>query len=508
MSEYQVEPVLINTENLTPPSAVEGLWQNRTNGYYMYDLPGVPQCSIMVTAYNRLPKTKYCVECILKYTQEVDYELILIDNGSDDGTLEFFQSVPYENKQIIRVTKNIGAGFPFHTVKKIFKGKYLVNIANDVYVTQDWLTNLLKCYESDLRIGFVSPVSSNVSNLQEVALKFSNFNEMQKKAAAYNRSDPSQWEERLRLISLLTIWSRPVMDIVGTFDLAFVHDFGEDDVAVRLRRVGYKLMLCRDTWVCHDHDFRHLEDKSAESYQASLTSGRAAYAGKYHGIDAWDDINNFEYALLSPLDTVHFPPQVSALCLDVRCGGPVLEIRNRLKKRGITEVESYAFTTQAKYYLDLQTVADDVKCDRMDFIQSHYADATFDVAALGEAVNTYPEPITLLQRLYNFLKPGGVLLFKVRNTDDYKTLLRAAGLGGQTDSDLPMSVAVNEVNECLKLFGAVNISVSAEQENLGANDRAYLLKILKSVNKNADNELLARLCVKDYIFKAVRGVVQ
>jgi GT2 family glycosyltransferase len=506
MGEYNVEPVVIDTEKLNPPSVAKGLWQNRANGYYIYDLPGVPKCSILVTGYNRLNKTKYCVECILKYTQDVDYELILVDNGSDDETLAFFQSVPYENKVIIRVTKNVGSGFSFQAVRSIFKGKYLVGVSNDVYVTKDWLSNLLKCYESEPQIGLVMPVSSNVSNFQQVDLDYQNFDEMQEKAAKFNRSDPLKWEERMRLITIIVMFSRDVLDIVGIGDLAFVHEFSEDDLAIRLRRAGYKLILCRDTWICHDHDFRHLEDKSYDTFQASIKSGRETYAEKYHGIDAWDDIHNFEFSLLSNLDAAPLNPgNLTALTIDMRCGTPALEIRNRLKRRDKTGVESYAFTTQAKYYLDLQTIGARVECDRIDFIQSHYADSMFDIVALGEAVNIYPTPITLLQRLYNFCKPGGVLLFKVRNTDDFNALLRIAGLGGSTDSDLPINVSVDEVKECLKLFGGGNISIAAENYDLNENSRATLGNILKGANKSASAENLNRLCVKDYIFKVVKG---
>jgi len=256
----------------------------------------------------------------------------------------------------------------------------LVQVSNDIYVTSNWLSNLLKCYESDKRIGFIEPVSSNVSNLQQVDLKFNDYDEMQKQAALFNKSDPSKWEERMRLISVIGIWSRPVMDVVGRVDSAFVHDFGEDDICARIRRAGYKLMLCRDTWIHHDHDFRNLEDKDPIKFQQSLDSGRTVYKDKYFGIDAWDDINNFEQSMFSLLKDIKIQdsnPRV--LVVDGRCGAPVLELRNHFRRQGITNVTSHAFITKAKYYLDSQTVADDVQCDRIDYIQSYYTEDIFDI---------------------------------------------------------------------------------------------------------------------------------
>ena len=69
-----------------------------------------PLVTIYFQAYNHLEdQTKTAIHAILQYTQNVDYELILIDNGSTDGTLDFFRSIPYEKKRIFHVTENRGA---------------------------------------------------------------------------------------------------------------------------------------------------------------------------------------------------------------------------------------------------------------------------------------------------------------------------------------------------------------------------------------------------------------
>jgi len=508
MDENFVEPIIINTDNLIAPSVANSLWENRINSYFIYNSQDVPKCTIAIQGYNRLDKTKYCVECVLDYTQDVDYELILVDNGSDDGTYEYFQSVPFKRKKIIRVTKNIGSTFPSKNFRELALGKYIVIISNDVYVTKNWLSNLLRCYESDPTIGLVLPLSSNVSNNQQLDFDYQNFEEMQTKAAAFNQSDPTKWEERMRLISLITITPRSVLDLVGNFDPAFIHDFGEDDYAVRLRRAGFKLMLCKDTWICHDHDFRNLEDKDPEEYKKGLESGRNTYREKYHGIDAWDDINNYDMHLLSILDTIQLATErISALSVDPRCGTPVLEIRNHLKRRGVKKTDSYAFTTQAKYYTDLLTVANDVKSDRIDFIQNHYNNDTFNIVYLGEPVNTYPSPITLLQKLYQLLKSGGVLFFKLRNVNDINNFMISAGIGGSTDPDMPANLPLNELNECLRIFGATDISISAEQEFLSEQDKATINGWLTAIKgkKSVSQDDFVHLTTKNYLYCISKG---
>jgi SAM-dependent methyltransferase len=387
--------------------------------------------------------------------------------------------------------------------------EYYFFVHNDMYVTERWLSNLLRCYESDPAIGLCVPASSNVSNLQQVDLPFSNFDEMQAQAEKFNISDPNKWDERMRLITLPVSYSRQVIDTVGILDAGYLHDFGEDDHAVRLRRSGYRLVLCNDTWVHHDHDLRNFEDKDPAAFIASLESGRAIYKQRWHGIDAWDDINNYELNLLAPLDTHRLNgDDISALCVDVRCGTPVLEVRNHLRRRAILNVDSYAYTTKAKYYPDLNCDAvcgNDVVCDRIDFIQEHYSDNSFDIVVLGEPINTYNTPITLLQRLYNFVKPGGLLLFKLRNTDDYNAFMLSAGIGGKSDPDMPVQMPVNEVSEVIKLFGGKVGKIVSEQHPLNEADRQTIGQWIKSVKANANDSDITRLLTRDYLFNVSKA---
>lgn len=503
--DYKVEPIIIDTKGLTFPGTLETAWEIRSANYQLYNRNETPKCSIAVIGYQRFHKTQYCVECILKYTQDIDYELILVDGGSHDGTYEFFQTVAYSNKKIIQLTQNMGMNFLWHILRKTFNGKYLVVISNDIYVTQNWLSNLLTCYESDPKIGFVEPVCSNVSNLQQVNLAYNNFDEMQEKAAEINISDPSKWEERMRLVSPIVLYSRPILDIVGVFDPAFIHDYADDDYSARIRRSGYKLMLCRDTWVCHDHNYGDIGGKDPVVFQRGLAYGAAIYRQKYHGIDPWKDFNNYEQTLLLPLDTVELNPgELSVLTVDVRCGTPMLEIRNRLRRRNRICSDSQAFTTQAKYYQDLQTVCDGVCCDRINYIQSHYAEGRFDIVVLGKPINTYSEPIVLLQALYNLLKPGGVLLFKLRNTDDFNAFLRAGGLGGEYDSEMPAALSWNEATDNLKRFGAYDVSIVYETSPLPLSEQERLFSLLKSIRSNAEKTDLTRLITNYYHFKVIK----
>ena len=69
----------INTDYMEQPKTEGDLFQNRALLADMHQ--NTAEVSIVVVAYNRLEKTRRCVESILKYTDNVDYELILVDSG-------------------------------------------------------------------------------------------------------------------------------------------------------------------------------------------------------------------------------------------------------------------------------------------------------------------------------------------------------------------------------------------------------------------------------------------
>lgn len=448
---------IIDTSSLAPPTEADNLYISRKKAYENL-LPGEPEVTILVVAYNRLEKTKRCVESILEYTKEIDYELLLVDNGSEDGTLEYFQSVGYPRKRIIRITKNLGAQYAMNLAMRSFSGRYFVQVTNDVVVTKNWLSNLLRCMESDPQIGMVSPGSSNISNLQEIPLSFSSYEEMQKKAAAYNQSDPRKWEQRLRLITVILLIKRELIEQMGMIDRGFYHDFGDDDFSARVRRAGYKLMLCMDTFVHHDHDFRRGEDKDVQKFHLSLEKGRKNFTDKYYGLDSWEDMSNYEGYLIHGFPRSKPPASPRILGVDTACGLPVLQIKNELRHRGSLSAGTAAFTSDAKYYYDLQTVCDEVFCDKIERLPDFLENRSFDYIVLGRPINTYSEIPRLLRSLLGALRPSGTLFLKLRNTQDVLSYLTMMGRSFPLE-EFAAAITLEQFNQILQLLHADSCNI-------------------------------------------------
>ena len=492
-----------NTDGFYPPVADAGLIKTRKDRILASLGSNSEMISIVVQGYNRLEKTRNCVESILKFTSGHDFELILVDNGSTDGTMEYFRSIVFPKKKIVRVTKNVGSVVP---VMKYIDGRYVAYICNDTYVTKNWIENLLTCLRSDDSIGMVVPLTSNGSNLQGIDLPFSSLEEMFEKAAAYNHSDPTKWHERLRLVVQMAVYKREALDVAGVLlDYGYYHDFADDDITFRIRRAGYKTILCKDTFVHHDHIRKALSAAEAEDFNKSIAAGKRDFATKFFGLDAWTDVNNYEPALMSFIDQGKHDAKnpIKALGVDVLCGTPILELKNKLREKQLNDVELSAFSTHPKYWLDLKTICSGkVNVDRIEYLSDHFNQPVFDYVLLGKPVNLYTNPETLLQAALLSLKPGGALLLKLKNAVDFITLFHKLGISISVAEDNPLTqsdLSIDGLLLRLDQIGFRNPKLSVENWAVDPNQIQMIKNTIIS-NQLSDNidASIKTLLIKDF----------
>lgn len=497
--------IVLNTDSKTAPRPEHNLHLARSKVAEIIIDHDAPLVSIYVVAYNKLEKTKMCLNCILQYTNNVDYELILIDNGSTDDTFEFFKSIDYPAKKIFKVTKNIGVFYASNIALNYARGKYVVAIANDVYVTRNWLSNMLACAMSDYRIGMINPRSSNTSNFQDADIRFQDLEEMQIKAAYHNASDPGKWHERMRLITLGTMYKKECLDMIGTPDYGFSHDFADDDITFRVRRAGYKAILCGDVFVHHDHV---VTEKDPEQFIASIQNGRLDFKEKYYGLDAWTDVNNYEGTMMSMID-----PEEKRGCqlprilgIDVLCGTPILELKNKLRAAAIYDAELSAFTSEAKYYMDLKTICTGkISVDRIEYLLEHFEGDKFDYIVLGKPINAYRDPYRLLESLLMLLQNEGSLLIKLSNSFDVKAFLHTVGYTVATSGEIAYQMALEDLNSYLLQKGYYSKNIKVEYQNISENLKIMLKNTIDGLDIVINNnDVLNKIMIKDYIVNIMR----
>jgi len=494
------EVTIIDTNNCYAPKEDNNIFKSRNNVSNLLYGRDSAYVSILIVAYNRLDKTKRCVESIIEYTENINYELILIDNGSSDGTFEYFKSINYNNKKIIKITKNLQFAYGISVGTKYCTGKYIAFLNNDMIVTENWLSNILKCFESDERIGLVCTMSSNISNFQQVQFTYENHEEMKKKAANFNISDPKKWHERLRLITAGSVYKAECIHICGNFDYGFYHDFADDDLTFHIRRAGYKTVLCKDTFVCHDHVMG--TEKKPGEFEKSLKIGRENFKKKYFGIDAWDDVNNFEIEMIRMVEPPVDKEDVHILGIDVLCGTPILEVKNKLREFNIFDASLSAFSEKAKYFVDLSTVCQgQVECDRIEYISEYFNKNQFDYILIGKEINLYSEPLKLLTDSLSLLKAGGQLLLKLRNTYDVRSFLNILGNGMSQNNEYPISWTADDFSGWISTLGYDVKNIGAEYYSIDLVNSSKLSEIIKYAGFTGEvNNVKNKMLVRNYVF--------
>ncbi|GMK42117.1 hypothetical protein PCCS19_51760 [Paenibacillus sp. CCS19] len=206
--------------------------------------------SIILVTYNKLEYTKQCIESIRRHTEQGSYEIIVVDNGSSDGTQEWLAG----QDDVRFIANEDNAGFPraCNQGLGLARGELLLLLNNDTLVTMRWLDGLKTALLSAPEIGAVGPVTNAASYLTSIPVPYKDGEGMESFAQSYNHSDPAKWEERLKLIGYCLLMKREAYEKAGPLDERFgIGNYEDDDLSLRIWLAGYKLLLCHDTFIHH-----------------------------------------------------------------------------------------------------------------------------------------------------------------------------------------------------------------------------------------------------------------
>lgn len=117
---------------------------------------GVDKVSIIILCHNNLEFTKECITALFETTPK-GFELILVDNASTDGTLDYLNKVAdyYGHTKVISNKKNLGFAEANNKALKQASGEYICYLNNDTEAQHGWLMRLIDVLDTYGNVGIV-----------------------------------------------------------------------------------------------------------------------------------------------------------------------------------------------------------------------------------------------------------------------------------------------------------------------------------------------------------------
>jgi GT2 family glycosyltransferase len=209
-----------------------------------------PLTSIIILTRNCLSFTRECIESIFSCTRE-NFELIIVDNASTDGTVQYLHTLP--KTTVIKNRRNRGFSGGCNQGLSVANGENIVLLNNDTIVTRGWLTRLLWWINQDKTIGIVGPRSNYIVPQQAISpVPYQTIKKMPMFAAKWSKDHIRQGYEADYLSGLCMAFKKSLVGEIGGLDERFFPGYFEDtDFSIRARISGKKLWVANDVYIHH-----------------------------------------------------------------------------------------------------------------------------------------------------------------------------------------------------------------------------------------------------------------
>jgi GT2 family glycosyltransferase/Flp pilus assembly protein TadD len=249
-----------------------------------------PLASLVILCCNEAEFTRLCLDSVRRHTR-APYELVLVDNGSTDPTpalLEAVKSWPEPARvAVLRNEKNVGFPAGCNQGAAAAAGDYLVFLNNDTVVTEGWLDGLLAHAQAP-GVGMVGAVSNYTAPPQLVEAGYDGLAGLDEFAARRQAEFAGRALEAEVLKGFCLLTPREAFTRAGGFDERYgLGFFDDDDLSLRVRGAGYRLLVALGVFVHHfgSRTFAALGVDTARQLEDNLAVFRAKWgageAGKF-----------------------------------------------------------------------------------------------------------------------------------------------------------------------------------------------------------------------------------
>ena len=251
-----------------------------------------PDVSVIIVNYNAGKYLRLCVESLLSQTL-TNFECILVDNGSTDGSLDTLPELD-SRFTIIEAGENLGFAVANNRAAKQASADWMALLNPDAFARPNWL-------ENGLAARSLRPNTAMVGSTQYLALEPDRFDGLGDEYHAFGVAWRAGFGQPVEKVfdretfgpcGAGAFYDRHLFQSLGGFDESFFCYHEDVDLAFRMRLAGYRCVQSADAIIDH---------------VSSAISGRASEFAVYHGTRnrIWTFFNNMPWPLLILLTIPH-----------------------------------------------------------------------------------------------------------------------------------------------------------------------------------------------------------
>lgn len=215
---------------------------------------GVLYQSISKYYHSQLEWPQLLQECLSAVMRQnyVDYEVLLVDNASHDGSVEFVR-LHFSQVRILPLSEN--TGFTGGNIAGLLeaRGEYIALLNNDAVISERWLEEMVSTLVKDTSLGFCSSkiIIAGTDTVDSVGDTFT---------TAFTGTKMGEYEQEglfneRRLVpgacAAAVIYKREMLDQIGFLDEDFFFNHEDTDLNLRAWLAGWKCLFVPEAVVYH-----------------------------------------------------------------------------------------------------------------------------------------------------------------------------------------------------------------------------------------------------------------
>ncbi|MFQ5340063.1 MAG: glycosyltransferase family 2 protein [Anaerolineae bacterium] len=213
----------------------------------------MPRISVVIPNWNGLQHLDTCLSALDRQTFD-DFEIIVVDNASSDGSVAFIQ-LKYPQAKVIELPENRGFAGACNAGIRAAQGEFIVLLNNDTEVDPGWLAAIVDAFQRHPEAGIVASkmLLFDQRDIFHTAGDFYGFDGIPGNRGVWERDD-GQFDREEYVFSACggsAACRRTMLDQIGLLDEDFFFSCEDLDLAWRAQLAGWRVLYTPAAVVYH-----------------------------------------------------------------------------------------------------------------------------------------------------------------------------------------------------------------------------------------------------------------